>query len=221
MRRLAALLLTLTLPTLLVAQDHQHDHGPAPRIENGGVFPAGWSVRPDEGGKPAEVSLATMAPGWHLITATSGILYRSQDAARGAYEVTAKIHLFPGSGAAEEAFGLFTGGANLAGPAQRYTYFLIRGDGKFKIKRRSGASATDVTKDWISSPAILKTTPAGPVANQLSVLVAKERVSFRVNGQEVYSAPAANIDTDGIAGLRVNHNLSLHVESLEINKAPR
>jgi hypothetical protein len=219
MRRLAALLLTLATPTLLRAQEHQHDHGAAPKIENGGVFPAGWSVRPDDGGKPAEVSLAAMAPGWHLITATSGIMYRAQDAARGSYEVSAKIHLFPGSGASEEAFGLFLGGSDLAGPGQRYTYFLIRGDGKFKIKRRSGASATDVTRDWLSSPAIVKTKADGPVANTLSIVAGKDKVSFRVNGQEVYSAPGASVDTDGIAGLRVNHNLSLHVESLEIKKS--
>ena len=216
MRRTAALLLALWTPALLAAQEH--DHGAAPKIENGGVFPAGWSVRPDDGGKPTEISLATMAPGWHLTTAASGIMYRTQDLARGAYEVSAKIHLFPGSGGHEEAFGLFIGGSDLNGPAQRYTYFLIRGDGKFKIKRRAGASATDVTKDWTASPAIMQMKPDGPVANQLSLLVGKERVTFRVNGQEVYSAPAASIDTDGIAGLRVNHNLSLHVESLEIKR---
>lgn len=219
MRRLAALLLTLTTPALLAAQEHQHEHGPALKIENGGVLPAGWSLRPDEGGKPTEVSFAAMAPGWHLVTATSGILYRAQDAATGGYEVSAKIHLFPGGGASEEAFGLFTGGADLTGPAQRYTYFLIRGDGKFKIKRRSGASATDVTKDWIASPAIVKTKADGPVANLLSIVVGKDKASFRINGQEVYSAPASSIDADGVAGLRVNHNLSLHVESLEIRKS--
>jgi hypothetical protein len=214
-RRIATLLLTLVTPALLSAQEHQH--GPALKVENGGVFPPGWTVRVDDGGKLADVSLAAMAPGWHLITAESGIIYRAQDAAKGAYEVAAKIHLFPGSGH-EEAFGLFIGGSDLAGPAQRYTYFLIRGDGKFKIKRRAGASATDVTRDWISSTAIVPMSAKGPVANVLSLQVGKDKVSFRVNGQEIYSAPAASIDTDGIVGFRVNHNLSLHLESLEIRK---
>jgi hypothetical protein len=221
MRRITPLLLTLVTPALLAAQAQQqgsHDHGPALKVENGGVFPAGWSVRPDEGGKPAEVSLVEMAPGWHLVTAASGIMYRARDAARGTYEAAAKIHLFPGGGGHEEAFGLFIGGSDLEGPKQRYTYFLIRGDGKFKIKRRSGASATDVTRDWMSSPAILQVKAQGPVANVISLLVGKDKVSFRVNGQEIYSAPSASIDTDGIVGFRVNHNLSLHLESLEIKR---
>jgi hypothetical protein len=213
---MTALLLALASPALLSAQEHEH--GPALKVENGGVFPAGWSVRPDEGGKPADVSLVAMAPGWHLVTAESGIMYRAQDAARGAYEVSAKIHLFPGGGGHEEAFGLFIGGSDLAGPAQRYTYFLIRGDGKFKIKRRAGASATDVTKGWMASPAILQMSAKGPVANVLALQVGKDKVSFRVNGQEIYSAPAASIDHDGIVGFRVNHNLSLHLESLEIKR---
>ncbi len=219
-RRLALLLALLT-PGGLLAQEHQHgdhDHGSAPKIEHGGEFPAGWSVRPDEGGKPTEVSLAVMAPGWHVLTATSAIMYRDQDVASGAYQVDAKIHLFPGGGGHEEAFGVFIGGKDLAGAGERYTYFLIRGDGTFKIKRRSGASATDVTKDWTQSTAIVRVKPSGPVANLISLVVGKDRVSFRVNGQEVYSAPAGSIDTDGIAGLRVNHNLSVHVESLEIKK---
>lgn len=219
--RLALLLLSSLLPAALIGQEHKHeghDHGTAPKIENGGVFPAGWSVRPDEGGKPTEVSLATMAPGWHLVTATSGIMYRAQDMGSGAYEVSAKIHLFPGGGGHEEAFGLFIGGKDLSGPAQRYSYFLIRGDGTYKIKRRNGGSATDVTKDWSPTAAVVKAKEDGPVANLLSVLVTKDKVTFRVNGQEVYSAPAASLDTDGIAGLRVNHNLSVHVEALEIKR---
>jgi len=114
---------------------------------------------------------------------------------------------------------VFLGGRDLAAAGQRYTYFLIRGDGTYKIKRRSGASATDITRGWTSTPAVAREKPGDPVRNALSIVVAKARVSFRVNGQEVYSAPAKEIDTEGIVGLRVNHNLSIHVESLEIKPA--
>jgi hypothetical protein len=213
-RLTAALML---LPALLTAQEH--DHGQAPKIEKGGVFPPGWSVRPDNGGKATDVSLVVMAPGWHVTTATSGIMYRGQDRASGRYEVSAKIHLFPSAGGHREAFGVFIGGNDLAGPGQRYTYFLIRGDGKYKIKRRSAASATDVTRDWATAPAIVQQKADGSVANVVSVVVGKDGVSFRVNGQQVYLAPVKEIDTDGVIGLRVNHNLSLHIENLEIKPA--
>ncbi len=217
MRLLSAPLLLLAFPALLAAQQGHEGHGSTPKVEAGGVFPPGWSARVDDG-SPTQVAFATMAPGWHATTATSTILYREQDRASGAYEVTSKIHLFPEGPGHLEAFGLFLGGKDLQGAGESYTYFLIRGDGTFKLKRRAGASATDITRDWTPSAVIVKGKTDGPVVNVLSVAVGKDKVSFRVNGQEVYSAPAANVDTDGIVGLRINHNLSVHVESLEIKK---
>jgi hypothetical protein len=217
MRRFAAPLLPLLFPALLAAQQGHDGHGPGQKIEGGGAFPPGWTARVDEG-SPTQVAFAVMAPGWHATTATSTILYRDQDRASGSYIVTSKLHLFPEGPGHREAFGIFLGGRDLQGAGECYTYFLIRGDGTFKLKRRAGASATDITRDWTPSAAIVKAKTDGSVANELSVLVAKGKVSFRVNGQEVYSAPAANVDTDGIVGLRINHNLSIHVESLEIRK---
>jgi hypothetical protein len=215
MRRIATPLLTLFFPALLAAQGQ--DHGAAPKIENGGVFPAGWAARVDEG-SPNQVALATMGAGWHAYTATSTILYREADKASGTYELSVKLHLFPEGPGHLEAFGVFLGGKDLQSSGEKYTYFLIRGDGTFKVKKRAGASATDITRDWTPSAAIVKGKKDGSVANVLSVAVGKDKVTFKVNGTEVYSAPASSIDTDGIAGLRINHNLSVHVENLGIKK---
>lgn len=217
MYRLATPLILLAFPALLAAQQGHDDHAPARKIEHGGALPPGWAARVDEGTQ-AQVELAAMAPGWHATTATSTIMYRAQDQASGSYEVTSKLHLFPEGPGHREAFGIFIGGKDLQGANERYTYFLIRGDGTYKVKRRAGASATDVTKDWIANPAIVKSNGKDPVANVLSIAVARDKVSFRVNGTEVYSAPAASVDTDGIVGLRINHNLSIHVESLVVSK---
>jgi hypothetical protein len=225
MRRSLTLLIGLAgLPAVLPAQEakpapppaqHEHDHGTP--VTGGGVIPAGWTARPDEDAQLADVKMEPMAPGWHLTLGSAAILYREQDNASGAYRVSSKMHLFPGRGAHEEAFGLFIGGKDLKGPGQKYTYFLIRGDGKFKIKRRDGARATDVT-DWTASPAITRADPKGPVANLLAIQVTKDQVTFQVNGQTVQTMPASGIDTDGIAGLRMNHNLSVHVETLEVGR---
>jgi len=215
MRRSYAPMLVLLFPVVLAAQEA--DHGAAQKIKNGGVFPAGWTARVDDG-TTAQVGFETMAPGWHATTATSTIIYRDQDKASGSYELTSKLHLFPEGKGHREAFGIFLGGKDLQGPGESYTYFIIRGDGTFKLKRRAGASVTDITKGWTPHAAIIKSTGEGSVANVLSVAVGKDKVSFRVNGQEVHSAPSASVGTDGIVGLRINHNLSIHVESLAIAK---
>jgi hypothetical protein len=169
-------------------------------------------------GKLADIKMEEMPPGWHLTTAASGIIYRSADRMSGAYTVSSKMHLFPEGAGHREAFGLFIGGDALDGAAQRYTYFLIRGDGTYKIKRRKGGAATDVTPGWTQHAAIVPGKADGSVANLISVVVGKDKVSFQVNGQEVYSAPTSSVDTNGIAGLRVNHNLSIHVESVEVKQ---
>ncbi|MEO8634639.1 MAG: hypothetical protein ABI587_05100 [Gemmatimonadales bacterium] len=217
MRRLFPVTLALLLPAAAVAQQ-AHEHGPAPKIEGGGVFPAGWQVRPDEGGTLPEIKIEVMAPGWHMTTAASGIMYRPTDTGSGTFEVSAKLHLFPEGPGHLEAYGVFIGGKDLSGAGQRYTYFLLRGDGTWKVKRRSGAATTEVTADWTANPAILKESPTGPVANVLLVSVAQGRARFLVNGREVWSAPASSVDVDGISGLRLNHNLSVHVESLMVTR---
>jgi len=168
------------------------------------------------GSKLADIKLETMPPGWHLTTAASGIVYRSADRASGNYTVTAKLHLFPEAAGHREAYGVFIGGDALDGAGQRYTYFLLRGDGTYKVKRRNGGAATDVTPGWTKHAAIVPGKPDGSVANVISIVAGKDRVSFQVNGQEVHTTSRAGVDADGIVGLRINHNLSVHVEGLEI-----
>jgi hypothetical protein len=41
-------------------------------------------------------------------------------------------------------------------------------------------------------------------------------VRFLVNGTEVNTAEAAKVDTAGITGLRINHNLNVHVEGFSV-----
>lgn len=210
------LLATLLLAAPAALAGQAGGQNPGKKAEQPPVS-AGWSIRVDEG-DPAKVKVEAMPPGWHVTTGPAAVLYRDQDQASGAYEVASKLHLFPAKGGHNEAFGILIGGKDLQGANERYTYFIIRGDGTFKVKRRAGASATDVTKDWTANAAIVKGKADGPVANLLSIVVAKDKVSFRVNGTEVYAAPAGSVDTDGIAGLRINHMLSIHVESLTITK---
>ena len=39
-----------------------------------------------------------------------------------------------------------------------------------------------------------------------------------VNGTEVYTANAADVDAQGIVGYRVNHNLDVHVGPLGVHR---
>jgi len=110
---------------------------------------------------------------------------------------------------------MFIGGANLDAAGQKYTYFIVRQDGKYMIKRRAGAD-TPTVMDWTDSAAIKKPDNGGKMTNTLSIEVGADKVRFLVNGTEVTSVDAAKVDTTGTPGLRVNHNLNLHVEGFAI-----
>src|SRR6185503_15183014 len=74
--------------------------------------------------------------GWHVTMGPAAVLYREADKASGSYHVSAS---FTQSKADyPEGYGLVIGGSNLGAASQKYTYFLVREDGKFIIKRRNG-----------------------------------------------------------------------------------
>ena len=54
------------------------------------------------------------------------------------------------------------------------------------------------------------------MSNTLAIDVGKDKVRFLVNGTEVTSTEPAKVDTNGVAGLRINHNLNVHVEGFAV-----
>jgi hypothetical protein len=80
------------------------------------------------------------------------------------------------------------------------------------IKRRSGEE-TPTVADWTDSAAIKKTEGSAKGINTLAIRVAPDTVRFLVNGTEVSSADASRVDTTGVAGLRINHNLNVMVDN--------
>jgi hypothetical protein len=195
----------------LLAQDHQHAADPDKKMAGPGTLPSGWKGRLDSGDKSlAGVKAAQMGGGVHFMTGPAGIYYKPADKMTGTYEAHATFTQMEPA-AHPEAYGLFIGGADLDGAAQKYTYFIVRQDGKYMITRRAGAD-TPTVADWTDSAAIKKADKSGKMSNTLAIEVGRDKVRFLVNGTEVTSVDAAKVDTAGTAGLRVNHNLNLHVE---------
>ncbi len=204
---------TLTLATLALLAAL-----PAAAQQAGsGQLPAGWQARTDKDAPLEGVKFATMGGGVHATTGPAVILWRPGDQAQGDFAVAAT---FTQTRAPEhpEAYGLFVGGKALQSPEQGYTYFLVRQDGKFLIKTRTGATTANVTTGWIEHPAVVKADAAGKATNALRVEQVGDRVRFLVNGTEVHSAAAADVATGGQAGLRINHNLDVHVDGFVLEK---
>ena len=215
----AALLAALTLPLAAQENGHSHSHDdPDHPAAGGGALPAGWSARADRG-DASGASITQMGSGLHVTTGPAVILYRADKAGNGPFHTLATFTQTKPS-AHPEGYGLFVGGKSLDGKDQQYTYFLIRQDGSYLIKRRQGENTSDVSKGWVPSPAVKKPDAGGKATNLLEVDHKSDpaKVRFLVNGQEVYATDAKAMQTDGDVGLRVNHNLDVHVEGFDVHR---
>ena len=223
--RLVPLFLTLAFVAGPVAAQHQHAQRPDPQNPEGenGKTPPTWKVRLDRpdadavigADDEADIFFVNMTPGWHITTEPAAIFYHPASTAEGSYRAETTIHLFDPKGR-NEAFGLLLGGRNLDGTDASYDYFLIRNNGQFLIKRRTGGD-TSVIQDWTPSEAITTfgADSGSSVSNTLAVEVGDE-VGFFINGTEVVRLPRAAVHTDGLVGLRINHALNVHVSDLSV-----
>lgn len=193
-------------------------------VSGGGTMPPGWHARTDGNRPLANVKFDSMSVGHHVTLGPAAIFWRDADNATGSYSVEAKFWQFPSDTHRDhrEGYGLFIGGSALQAAGERYTYFLIRDDGMFLVKRRMGDSTWAVTQGWTASEAVAKrdsASAANPLENTLTIRVTPADAMFLVNGKPVYTAKASDVDASGIAGFRVNHNLNVHLGALQITKS--
>lgn len=212
------LTLTALSSTYSLAQSSQRAGSDRNQPGDPAPLPPGWIARPDAGGDLKQIKFVTMEPGYHLTLGPATILYRQEDRVDEPFHTLATFHQMKKLEHAE-GYGLFVGGQNLGGKAQSYTYFLVRGDGKFTIKRREGDKVSELS-GWKSHPAIHPADGGGKATNVLEIdaKLDPKRVSFKANGQEVHSMAAGRIPTRGVVGLRVNHNLDVHIEGFAVHK---
>ncbi|HEX6090334.1 MAG TPA: hypothetical protein VFZ13_09245 [Gemmatimonadales bacterium] len=192
--------------------NHDPDHA-----AHGGALPAGWSARVDRG-DAANIKLAPMGGGLHVTMGPAAILWRDADRVNGPFHTVASFARTKAPAHAE-AYGLFYGGTALNGEGQKYTYFLVRGDGSFLVRERNGAETRNVSSGWTENAAVNRADASGKVTDKLEIDASKAgTVRFLANGKVVHEMAADANAINGIVGLRVNHNLDIHVDGFEVHK---
>jgi hypothetical protein len=197
--------------------------GPAPPSDSPAAGAAQFSdvqQRADRGHERAEgFEIAQAQPGTRITSGNfSGILWHPDGTARGTYEIIATIEVLPGS-RKTEGYGIFLGGRDLESDAQRYTYFLLRDDGRYLVKTRNG-SETSTVIDWTASDAIttLPDEPAGAsrATNIVVLRVTDDAIAMLINGRQVFQQLRGDLPLDGMVGMRINHGLVLQVHSFDL-----
>lgn len=186
-------------------------------------LPEGWSMKLDLQASNMTAKFVTMGQGYHVTSGGAAIYYAAKDAQRANnYSVMANFRQTKknvGHGDHGEAFGLFAGGRNLDDPNQQtYFYFLVRQDGMYLINHRAGPEVHKIV-DWTASPAIHKFDDMPNASNDLEIKVGADSVRFVVNKTQVRAISRKEItDASGAAGIRVNHNLDVHVGNFMVMK---
>jgi hypothetical protein len=186
--------------------------------------PKGWMVRSDHSMEASDpdaagaVKFVAMGAGFHATDPMAAIFWNPANTASGDFTLKGKFTLVK-SGGFNEYYGLIFGGSDLAAAGQSYLYFMVTDDGTYLIKRRTGANTTGLSPKTASA-AIKKPDSTGKCTNELEVRVKGEKIEFVVNGTVVTSLvktfPAGK--TDGICGIRVNHQLEVQIDDFGISK---
>jgi hypothetical protein len=193
-------------------------HMDADKATAGTGVPAGYTGVTDHAdAKITDAKYTEKGGRWEVQTGPAHITFAAKDSAKGEFQISTTIDQLE-KPKHPEAYGVFLGGSNLTDPAKvKYGYFVVRGDGKYLIKTRDGENTTTVV-DWTESPKVPKEDASGKATYKLSVHVAPDTVHFIMAGGLVAAVPKSKFPTDGIAGIRVNHNLHVLVTPLTISK---
>ena len=225
MRTLPMLSLAALLAAPLAAQGKPSD--PDVKVAGGGTLPAGWSYRlEDPTASIATAKFVAMGNGFHFSTGPAGIYWREADAATGSFHTLAtftqtKAPMHP------EAYGIFVAGKDLKTGTASYVYVIVRGDGMYSIRQggAAGTPSTNLTQGgnrngWLASDAVAKQDSAGKATNKLEVSgdAATKKLKFSVNGKQVAEIDAPGGSVAGLVGIRMNHNLDVHVDGFAVHK---
>ena len=184
--------------------------------------PQGWRMRVDrsESGEDPDdrpdLTVVTKGKGFQVTGGPAGTFWHPSQTATGNYTAKATFTLIKPSGHTNY-YGLITGGSALEGADQAYTYFLIAQNGTFIIRTRTGEKIADV-QGRMTHAAIKQPDASGRSVNSVEVRVAGDTVSYAVNGTVVHTVPKSSVRTDGLVGVRVNHQLDVLVEGFEVQK---
>ena len=187
--------------------------------------PKGWMVRADRSTSASDpdaagaIKFVTMGKGFHATNPQAAVYWSPANTATGNYTVKGTFVLQKPSGHTNY-YGLVFGGSDLEGANQNYLYFLVGQDGTWLVKRRSGDKETQNVAEKAANDAVKKPDASGQSTNALEVRVTADKIEYVVNGTTVHTTPKTGLTakTDGIYGIRINHQLEVHIDGFGMTK---
>jgi hypothetical protein len=172
----------------------------------------GQALSAPDGWRTSAERFVEMAPGFHITTSGSVLLYHPEARALGEFTLASEGFLFSGESA--ETYGVFIGGRDLDSDAAVWTSLEVGHDGAWVVRHRADGVVSDMAGPEVGAVAVPGDEPTAK--NSLSVIATGSNVAFLVNGATVVELPREGLAVEGVTGFRVGADLNLHLTTFDI-----
>jgi hypothetical protein len=187
--------------------------------------PKGWKLRVDRSTSASDpdaagdIKFVATGSGFHATNPQAAVYWNPANTATGNYTVRGTFKLMKPSGHTNY-YGLVFGGSDLESATQKYIYFVVAQNGTWLIKVRDGDATTKSVSEKTPNEVVTKPDASGTSTNALEVRVLADKIEYVVNGTVVTTTPKTGLTaaTDGIYGIRINHQLEVQVDGFAVSK---
>jgi hypothetical protein len=200
------------------------------KVAGGGVTVKGWQGRVDSGNRQSltinDSKFAPEGSSWRLTTGAAGLYWSPANMGKGDFSVKATFTEPKQPYNHPHPYGVFIGGKGLDTETPQALYCVAYRNGNYIVRGFSGGKVFPVVGKPTPNDAVKKAEgPEAQVVQDVAMSVRGDKVECTVNGTSVWSAAKADVtgagklaSTDGIAGIRVNHQLEVHVDDFAVTK---
>ena len=212
---------------LLTAPVHAQDADRT--VAGGGITAPGWQGKVDaaaakQGKSVNDSKFVQEGNSLRLTIGPAAVYWNPKNTATGDYTVKATFTEAKPTANHPHPYGIFIGGSNLESEQPSLLYCVAYSDGTFLVRGFSGGQVLTVSKRQ-PHDAVRKAGADGSVTNEVGWRVKGGRAECLINGTAVAGFDSAEIvgpgkltSTDGVAGLRVSHNLDVVVSNFGVTK---
>ena len=238
MRRVYATTLALVTALSVVSMQAAQQAGAAApqgdasrKVAGGGITAPGWKGKVDanEASKGATINdskFAAQGPELRINNGPAAVYWNPAHTASGSYTVSATFTepKYMSSNDHPHPYGVFIGGTNLETEKASLLYCTPYGNGTYIVRGFGPAPfAPGPGRKPIASEAVKKAETGGSVTQEVAWVVTPEKAECKINGTVVATFPKAELvgegkltSLDGIAGIRVAHNVDVNVTSFKV-----
>ncbi len=215
---IAVALICLVGPLLACSQEADR------KVQGGGISAPGWQGKADRRGSTSDSKFTAEGNALHIVTGPASVYWNPADSATSDYTVKATFREPKQTYGHPHPFGLFIGGSKLDTDQPSLLYCVAYRNGTYLVRMFSGGRVLTLA-DEESNPAVKSAGPDQEVVQEITWSVKGGRAECRINGAVVAGYDRSQIvgpgkldSTDGVAGIRVAHNVDITVTGFGISK---